>query len=63
LALLSGTKYRKAVEGWNDIQSEFYSNGSPNDDLESRFKNTLRAALRFCTRVITYMEKVASFCC
>jgi hypothetical protein len=60
---LSGIKYRKVVEGWNDIQNKFYLNGSPNDDLKSGFKNTLRDALRFCTRVITYMEKVASFCC
>jgi len=30
--------YREAVGGWKDIESDFYSNGSPNDDLESEFK-------------------------
>jgi hypothetical protein len=32
-----GTRYRKLVGGCN-IASHFYSNESPNDDLESEFK-------------------------
>jgi hypothetical protein len=24
--------------GWKDMESDFYSNGSSNDDLESEFK-------------------------
>jgi len=29
--------YRKVVEKYRDIENDFYSNNSPNDNLESRF--------------------------
>jgi len=29
------TKYRETVGRWKDIESGFYSNGSPNEDLEN----------------------------
>jgi hypothetical protein len=32
---------RKVVEGWY-IEIDFYSNGSPNDNLESEFKKDSR---------------------
>jgi hypothetical protein len=32
-----GTRYKKAVGEYKDIENDFYSNDSPNDDLESRF--------------------------
>ena len=31
------TRYRKAVEGYKDIENNFYSNDFLNDDLESKF--------------------------
>jgi len=31
------TRYRKAVGKYKDMKNNFYSNDSPNDDLESRF--------------------------
>ena len=31
------TKYRKVVGKYKDIENDFYSNDSLNDDLESRF--------------------------
>jgi len=31
------TRYRKTLEEYKDIENEFYSNDSLNDDLESRF--------------------------
>ena len=31
------TKYRDATRGWKDIESNFYSNDSLIDDLESEF--------------------------
>jgi hypothetical protein len=36
IALLR-TRYRKAVEEYKDIENDFYSKNSLNDDLESRF--------------------------
>jgi len=30
--------YREAVGGWKDIESDFYSNGSPNDYSNNKFK-------------------------
>jgi hypothetical protein len=34
---LSGvqTRYRKTIEEWKYMESDFYTNDSPNDDLES----------------------------
>jgi hypothetical protein len=29
------TKYRETIVRWKDIESGFYSNGSPNEDLEN----------------------------
>ena len=31
------TRYRKIVGKYKDMENNFYSNDSPNDDLESRF--------------------------
>jgi hypothetical protein len=31
------TRYKKAVEEYKDVENDFYSNNSPNYDLESRF--------------------------
>jgi hypothetical protein len=30
------TRYKKSVRGYKDIESDFYSNDSPNDDLENK---------------------------
>ena len=30
------TKYRKTVEGYKNIENDFYSHDSPNDDLENK---------------------------
>jgi hypothetical protein len=32
------TRYTETVGEWKGIESDFYSNGSPNEDLESEFK-------------------------
>ena len=32
-----GLRYRKAIEDYKDIENDFYSNDSPNDDLENKF--------------------------
>jgi len=37
------TRYKKVVGSFKDIQSDFYSNDSPNDDLD--FRKALRDAL------------------
>jgi hypothetical protein len=29
--------YKKVVGGYKDIENDFYSNNSPNDDLKSKF--------------------------
>ena len=31
-------RYREFVGGWKDTKTDFYSNGSPNNDLENEFK-------------------------
>jgi hypothetical protein len=40
------TRYKKAVEEYKDIENDFYSNNSLNDDLEVNFRKTLGDALR-----------------
>jgi hypothetical protein len=40
------TRYRKVVRRQRDIESNCYSNGSPNKDLESEFKKYYWDALR-----------------
>jgi hypothetical protein len=35
------TRYRKAVGEYKYIESDFYSNGSPNDDLDDKFLERL----------------------
>jgi len=39
------TRYRETIGEWKGIESDFYSNGSPGEDLESEFKKTLGDAL------------------
>jgi hypothetical protein len=31
-------KYKEVVRGWKDLERDFYSNGSLNNNLESEFK-------------------------
>jgi hypothetical protein len=33
----SSTRYKKVVGGYKDIESDIYSNYSPNDDLKNKF--------------------------
>jgi hypothetical protein len=30
------TRYKKVIGDWKDIENDFYTNGSPNDNLESK---------------------------